>query len=180
MTLSLWQILLIGEWACCDMVKRNRETESSSRLVNCHYCDEEHKYKDLKSHCENHHGGMPVRVKGVQTLGEFFARKATKRAKTSQNHQPSTTPVQPPTPQPSTTTTPVQPPTPQIQTPEKRIEPSTAESEQNSSSGGIMKQLSGLVLSLLQFVSPFKEATLSLERSAAKIEVSHTVKQQGI
>lgn len=150
------------------MVKRNRETESSSRLVNCHYCDEEHKYKDLKSHCENHHGGMPVRVKGVQTLGEFFARKATKRAKTSQNHQPSTTPVQPPTPQPSTT--PVQPPTPQIQTPEKRIEPSTAESEQNSSSGGIMKQLSGLVLSLLQFVSPFKEATLSLERSAAKIE----------
>ena len=151
---ALWIALLISAGACFNMGKRSRENESSSRQVRCFYCDDSVKFKDLKSHTENHHGKQPARVKGVPSLAEFFASKNAKKIKKNE--------VQPPTQvQPELRPTQVQPelppPTPQIHPPK---------------SEGIMSQLSDLIFTLLQFISPFKEATRSLERSAAKIENS--------
>ena len=77
---ALWQIILICACICCDTGKRHRETESSSRKVECHYCGEKYKYKDLQSHCDNRHGGQKARVKGVPSLGKFYASKASKKA----------------------------------------------------------------------------------------------------
>eukprot|EP00493_Phyllostaurus_siculus_P000764 UN00769 len=71
------------------MSKQNRESESSNRLVNCFYCDFECKFKDLQSHCNNHHVKFPARVKGVPSIGELFAIKAAKKSKTSK--KPSST-----------------------------------------------------------------------------------------
>ena len=62
------------------MTKRNRESESSNRLVNCFYCNFEYKFKDLQSHCNNHHGKLPARVKGFPSIGDFFAITASKKS----------------------------------------------------------------------------------------------------
>ena len=76
--------LLISAGACFNMGKRSRENESSSRQVRCYYCDVSVKFKDLKSHTENHHGEQPARVKGVPSVAEFFASKNAKKKKTVQ------------------------------------------------------------------------------------------------
>ena len=46
MKFRIWQLLLVF---ACGMGKRSRENESSSRAVNCFYCDEKYKFKALAS-----------------------------------------------------------------------------------------------------------------------------------
>ena len=60
------------------MKKRNWANESSSRPVQCAYCDWKKPVKDYASHCEAQHPGKPVRVKGQLSLAESFLRPKKK------------------------------------------------------------------------------------------------------
>ena len=55
--------------------KRDRKSETSSRLVRCYYCNAEKEFKDLKSHCKSAHN-KPPRQKGQLSLSESFLKPA--------------------------------------------------------------------------------------------------------
>ena len=60
--------------------KRDRKSETSSRLVRCYYCNAEKEFKDFKSHCKNAHNKGP-RQKGQLSLSESFLKLLAKRIK---------------------------------------------------------------------------------------------------
>ena len=64
---------------------------SSSRMLQCYYCNEKKAYKDLKSHCKEAHN-QPMRQKGQCTLSESFFKpaKRTKIAHTQVSSEPKT------------------------------------------------------------------------------------------
>ena len=87
MRLKLHYAFLILFCSIRAMPKRDRDNEPSGRLVECFYCNEEVRFKNLQSHCDTNHGKLKARVKGVPWFGEFFAKKQKKR------HQPEVAPA---------------------------------------------------------------------------------------
>ena len=61
------------------MKKRDRANESSSRAVKCFYCSHRCSWKDMQSHCDNHHNGKTRRLPGTQEITSFFNQPKKKR-----------------------------------------------------------------------------------------------------
>ena len=164
MRLKLHYVFLILFCSIKAMPKRDRAKEASSRLVECYYCNDSVRFKDLQSHYDNKHGKQPARMKGVQSIGEFFAKKQKKGyqptvALEEATHTRSILPQAPS-------------PTPAIPQTSENDPPSAGNASTNKMSflSSIINQLSGMVFSLIYLTSPLKEASSSLERSAEKIE----------
>ena len=149
---------------------RDRKSESSSRLVQCYYCGVEKKLKDLRSHCENAHG-KPLRQKGQLSLSESFFKpdkphkphKPAKRAKTT--HQKNTSQL-----------------TRHVSTPNAlNSAPEGPEEEPVSPSmSSIVKQLTGMLLSLVAFLNPLKAIVRSLETSSKRMKDSFSTKRNEV
>ena len=146
---------------------RDRKSESSSRLVQCYYCGVEKRLKDLRSHCENAHG-KPLRQKGQLSLSESFFKpgkphKPAKRAKTT--HQKNASQL-----------------TPHVSTPNAlNSAPEGPEEEPVSlSMSSIVKQLTGMLFSLVAFLNPLKAIVRSLETSSKRIEESLSTKRDEV
>ena len=136
--------------------KRNRENESSSRQVQCYYCNATKAFKDLESHCKNAHN-KPAPLKGQLTLAESFFKPA-KRAKVD-------------TPEPEAT----REPEATSQKPDESPEPEATESN-GLNVISLIKQLTGMLFTLTTLLNPLGPIVRSLERSSNRIEESLTTK----
>ena len=154
--------------------KRDRKSETSSRLVRCYYCNAEKEFKDLKSHCKSAHN-KPSRQKGQLSLSESFLRpaKRIKKVHPKPNEQHKS---------PSELTPPIVGEQPLSSGRDIGSERPPQHSEQNATTtnmsiSSVLKQLTGLLFTLAEFLNPLRGIVASLETSSKRIEDSLSEKR---